>query len=43
VTILLDRHGIVRHVHPGGAFFKGEAGYDALERKIEALLAEPES
>jgi thiol-disulfide isomerase/thioredoxin len=43
VTILLDRRGIVRHVHPGGAFFKGESGYDALERKIEALLAEPQS
>jgi thiol-disulfide isomerase/thioredoxin len=43
VTLLLDRHGIVRHVHPGGAFFKGEAGYDALKKKIEALLAESES
>lgn len=41
VTILLDRHGIVRHVHPGGAFFKGEKGYHALEAKIEALLAGP--
>ena len=41
-TLLLDRHGIIRHVHPGGAFFKGEAGYDALRRKIEALLAEPD-
>jgi peroxiredoxin len=40
VTFLLDRRGVVRHVHPGGAFFKGEAGYDALERKIEELLAE---
>jgi thiol-disulfide isomerase/thioredoxin len=42
VTILLDRRGIVNHVHPGGAFFKGEAGHDALEKKIKALLAEPE-
>jgi peroxiredoxin len=41
VTILLDRRGIVRHVHPGGAFFKGENGYDALERMIGVLLAEP--
>ena len=41
VTMLLDRHGRIRHVHPGGAFFKGEPGYDALEKKIEALLAEP--
>ena len=40
VTILLDRHGTVRHVHPGGAFFKGEIGYETLEKKIEELLAE---
>ena len=41
VTMLLDRHGVIRHVHPGGAFFKGEPGYDALAKKIEGLLAEP--
>lgn len=41
VTLLLDRHGIIRHVHPGGAFFKGEADYEGLQRKIETLLAEP--
>jgi peroxiredoxin len=41
VTFLLDQHGIIRHVHPGGAFFKGEAGYDVLEKKIEALLMKP--
>jgi thiol-disulfide isomerase/thioredoxin len=43
VSILLDRHGTVRHVHPGGAFFKGEVGYDAIEKKIEDLLTEPET
>jgi thiol-disulfide isomerase/thioredoxin len=43
MTILLDRDGTVRHVHPGGAFFKGEIGYEALEKKIEDLLAEPET
>lgn len=41
VTFLLDRRGIIRHIHPGGAFFKGEVGYHALEKQIEALLAEP--
>jgi thiol-disulfide isomerase/thioredoxin len=41
ITILLDRRGIIKHVHPGGAFFRGEKGYDALEAKIETLLAEP--
>ncbi len=43
VSILLDRHGTVRHVHPGGAFFKGEIGYETLEKNIEALLAEPQT
>ena len=42
VTFLLDRHGVIRHVHPGGAFFKGEPGYDSLKKKIEELLAEAE-
>lgn len=41
VTFLLDQRGVIRHVHPGGAFFKGEPGYDVLEKKIEALLDEP--
>jgi hypothetical protein len=40
VTFLLDRRGVIRHVHPGGAFFKGEPGYDLLERKIQELLDE---
>ena len=40
VTFLLDRHGVIRHVHPGGAFFKGEPGYDLLEKKIQELLDE---
>ena len=43
VSILLDRQNTVRHVHPGGAFFKGEIGYETLEKKIEELLAEPEA
>jgi thiol-disulfide isomerase/thioredoxin len=43
VSILLDRHGVVRHVHPGGAFFKGEIGYETLEEQIEASLAEPKA
>ena len=41
VTILLDRRGVIRHVHPGGAFFKGESGYNRLQAEIETLLAEP--
>jgi glutathione peroxidase-family protein len=40
VTFLLDRRGVIRHVHPGGAFFKGEPGYELLEKKIQELLDE---
>jgi peroxiredoxin len=40
VTFLLDRKGNVRHIHPGGQYVKGDAGYDAMKRKIEELLAE---
>ena len=38
VTFLLDQQGVIRHIHPGGAFFKGEPGYDLLKQKIESLL-----
>lgn len=38
VTFLIDREGIIRHVHPGGAFFPGEPGYAALEKAVQAAL-----
>ena len=38
VTFLLDREGIVRHVHAGGAYFKGEPGYDALKAAVKEAL-----
>lgn len=40
VTFLVDRKGVIRHVHPGGAYFDGEPGFTALERAIESALAE---
>jgi len=40
VTFLLDKHGVVRHVHPGGAIVEGEPGYAELRAAIERLLAE---
>jgi peroxiredoxin len=40
VTFVLDRKGVVRHVHPGGQYVEGEAGYAKLRATIEALLAE---
>jgi peroxiredoxin len=41
VTFLLDRAGRIQHIHPGGAFFKGEPSYDALQERIETLLHQP--
>jgi peroxiredoxin len=46
-SLLIDKRGVVRHVHPGGIFAKDGAGdkarrdYDALRAAIETLLAEP--
>ena len=40
VSFLLDRRGVVRHIHPGGQYEKGDADYAALRAKIEELLAE---
>jgi thiol-disulfide isomerase/thioredoxin len=40
VSFLLDRRGVIRHVHPGGQYIKGDAQYAKLEAAIEQLLAE---
>jgi thiol-disulfide isomerase/thioredoxin len=42
VSFLLDRRGIVRHIHPGGQYVKGDQDYLLLKSRIEELLAEPE-
>lgn len=41
VSFLLDRQGVIRHVHPGGQYVKGDPAYAELEAAIERLLAEP--
>lgn len=38
VTFLLDREGVIRHIHPGGAYFAGEPGYEALAAAVEKEL-----
>ena len=38
VTFVIDREGVIRQVHPGGAFFPGEPGFKALEEAIHAAL-----
>jgi peroxiredoxin len=40
VSFLIDRKGVIRHVHPGGQYVKGDKAYDALKAKIEELLKE---
>jgi thiol-disulfide isomerase/thioredoxin len=40
LTFLVDRRGIVRYVHPGGAITAEEG--EELGRRIDALLAEKE-
>ena len=41
VTFLLDRDGVIRHIHPGGAFYQGEPGYEALQRALNDLCQQP--
>jgi peroxiredoxin len=40
ITFVLDKHGVVRHVHPGGSYVEGEPAYDELRRVLERLLEE---
>ncbi len=40
VSFLIDRHGIIRHIHPGGEYVKGDKDYAAMKAAIEKLLAE---
>jgi peroxiredoxin len=40
VSFLIDRKGVIRHIHPGGQYVKGDKGYAALEAKIQELLKE---
>jgi peroxiredoxin len=40
VTFLLDKKGVVRHVHPGGQYLEGDAAYKKLTSMIEQLLEE---
>jgi len=40
VSFLLDKRGVVRHIHPGGQYVKGDPDYVRLKSKIEELLAE---
>jgi peroxiredoxin len=41
VTFLVDKQGVVRHVHPGGQYLDGDAAHAELTAALERLLAEP--
>jgi thiol-disulfide isomerase/thioredoxin len=40
VSFLIDRQGVIRHIHPGGSYVRGDKAYAALQAKIEELLNE---
>lgn len=40
VSFLIDRRGVIRYIHPGGQYVKGEPDFAKLESAIETLLAE---
>lgn len=40
VSFLLDRQGVIRHIHPGGQYVRGEPAYTALKAKSEEVLQE---
>jgi peroxiredoxin len=42
-TFLIGRDGTIPHIHGGGAYFEGEAGFAALEKAVVAALEEPAS
>ena len=38
VTFLIDKNGVIRHIHPGGQYIKGDTDYTDLKSAIELLL-----
>ncbi len=40
VSFLIDRNGIIRYIHPGGQYVKGDDDYATLKSRIEELLTE---
>jgi len=39
VSFLIDRQGVLRHIHPGGEYVRGDKDYAAMKAEIEKLLA----
>lgn len=40
VSFLIDRQGVIRHIHPGGEYVKGDEAYAEMKSAIEKLLKE---
>jgi peroxiredoxin len=40
VSFLIDRKGIIRHIHEGGSYVKGDKAYQMMRSKIDELLRE---
>ena len=40
VSFLIDRAGLIQHIHPGGQYPKESKDYAAMKTKIEELLKE---
>jgi hypothetical protein len=40
VSFLIDRKGVIRHIHSGGEYVKGDKDYAKMKKQIEALLLE---
>ena len=38
VSFLVDHEGIIRHIHPGGHYVKGDDDYTAMQTAIEEQL-----
>jgi len=37
ISFLIDQEGVIRHVHPGGEYVKGDEAYRKLKAKIEEI------
>ena len=40
VSFLIDRQGIIRYIHPGGSYVRGDPDYAALKARIEELISQ---
>lgn len=40
ISFLIDKKGVIRHIHTGGQYVKGDRDYAELQAKIEELLRE---